>query len=370
MRAVAERVKAVARALGFDRVGIAEAGPTPGGERLRAWSERGYAGEMGFVTRRLPERLDPRRVLPGARSVIATALALPAPAAGGSEGDDSAGAPDGPRARVARYARGDDYHAVLRDRLGALGAALEPLAGAPVAWRAYADTGPVQERAWAAQAGLGWIGKNACLLDRELGSHLLLGVVLTDLALAPDAPQDDHCGACRACLDACPTGAFPAPGVLDATRCLSYATIEQRSGLPDALRPALGDWVFGCDVCQDVCPWNRRPDADARPDPLGLRARLAPRAPWHAPALAWLLSLGPEDWQRAVRRRALGRAPHRELLRNALVVAGNSGDGSLAPAVRRHAEGEDPVLAEHARWALARLEAAQATGRPGGSAGA
>ena len=224
-----------------------------------------------------------------------------------------------------------------------------------MAARAYVDTGPVQERVFAAYAGLGWIGKNTCLIHPRLGSYLFLGALLTDLALATDAREPDHCGSCRACLDACPTQAFVAPYVLDATRCISYLTIESRESVPVALREAHGDLVFGCDICQEVCPWNTRERRSVPPDRVGLRARLAPRPEWVGPALAWLLDLREDAWRLATRGTALRRAKHRGLLRNALVAAGNSGDASLLPQVRRHAESADAMLAEHARWALARL---------------
>jgi epoxyqueuosine reductase len=356
---ISGRVKAVGLALGFDRVGIAAAGETPGAERLQRFVAEGFAGEMDYVPRRLEERLDPRRLLPGARSVVAVALAMPRAAGEPPTADGTA------HARVARYARGDDYHEVLGERLRALASALEPLAGRPVASRTYVDTGPVQERAWAARAGLGWVGKNGCLIDRELGSHLFLGVLLTDLPLDADAPESDHCGTCRACLDACPTDAFPEPGLLDATRCLAYTTIELRGAIAEPLREAQGDWVFGCDVCQDVCPWNREPRSAPPADPMGLRERLAAKPAWREPALAWLTALRPEDWRVATRRSALRRAPYRQLLRNALVAAGHSGDASLVDAVRAHAGGADPLLAEHARWALAQL--GQARAEPAGS---
>jgi epoxyqueuosine reductase len=265
--------------------------------------------------------------------------------------------PAGSAFRVARYAGGEDYHDVLIDRVRALEAALSPLAGTPVRTRGYVDTGPVLERAFAAEAGLGWIGKNTCLIDPRLGSYLFLGVVLTDLALAPSAPEPDHCGSCRACLDACPTDAFPEPYVLDATRCLSYTTIELRGPIPDALRAGQGDLGFGCDVCQEVCPWNQRGRREVPADPLGLRARLAPREEWRAPALAWVLELSLEAWRDATRGTALRRTGYRGLLRNALIAAGNSRDASLVPLVRRHVDGADPMLAEHARWALERLSA-------------
>jgi epoxyqueuosine reductase len=343
-----ERVTAVARALGFDLAGVARAEPGRHAAFLRDWLARGYGGEMAYLARNAERRADPRRVLPGARSVIAVGLVYDP----GARPE-----PSGSAFRVARYAGGDDYHDVLIERVRALEAALSPLAGRPVRTRGYVDTGPVLERAVASDAGLGWIGKNTCLIHPRLGSYLFLGAVITDLALAPSAPdpEPDHCGTCRACLDACPTDAFPEPYVLDATRCLSYTTIELRGPIPEALRAGQGAWGFGCDVCQEVCPWNQRGRREVPPDPLGLRALLAPREDWRAPALAWVLELSQESWRAATRGTALRRTGYRGLLRNALVAAGNSRDASLAPLVRRHLEGGDPLLAEHARWALARL---------------
>jgi len=341
-----ERVAAVALALGFDLVGVARAEPGAHAAFLREWLARGYGGEMAYLARNAERRADPQQVLPGARSVIALGLVYDP----GARPE-----PSGHALRVARYAGGDDYHGVLIDRVRALEAALPPLADAPVRTRGYVDTGPVLERAFAADAGLGWIGKNTLLIHPRLGSYLFLGVVLTDLALEPGAAEPDHCGSCRACLDACPTGAFPEPYVLDATRCVSYTTIELRGEIPEPLRAGQGDWGFGCDVCQEVCPWNQRGRRAVPADPLGLRARLAPREEWRAPALAWVLGLSQESWQAATRGTALRRSGYRGLLRNALVAAGNSRDASLVPLVRRHSEGGDEMLAEHARWALARL---------------
>jgi epoxyqueuosine reductase len=341
------RIGELAREHGFARCGVARVERYPELARVREWLARGYAGEMAWIGRRVEERVDPRCVLPGARSVVALGLVYDP----GSPRDPEPG-----RRRVARYAGGADYHDVLLDRVRAFEAGLAPLLGRPVRTRGYVDTGPVQERAFAARAGLGWIGKNSCVIHPRLGSYLFLGVVLTDAELAADAPEPDHCGSCRACLDACPTAAFPEPYVLDATRCISYTTIESRGALPDALRTAQGDWVFGCDVCQEVCPWNLRERRRIPPDAQGLRARLAPREPWVAPTLAWLLALDEDSWRAATRRTALRRARYRGLLRNALVAAGNSSDASLVPLVRRHAQGDDALLAEHARWALARLE--------------
>jgi epoxyqueuosine reductase len=358
MSALAERVRALGLALGFDRVGFAPAAPAPRNAFLREWLARGYAGEMDYLARRVEERIDPRRLVAGARTLVAVALRYP-----------RAGAPRAPEsggARIARYASGDDYHDVLRERLSAFESGIAALAGARVALRSYVDTGPVLERAAAARAGLGWIGKHTLLIDPRLGSYLFLGIVITDLALPPDAEEPDHCGSCRACLDACPTGAFPEPYVLDASRCLSYTTIELRGAIPEALRAAQGDWVFGCDACQAACPWNER--AERKPAPASaasavLRERFAPRPSLENATLAELLALGEDDWRTATRRTALRRSKWRGLLRNVLVAAGNRGDPALRDAVARHVAGADPLLAEHARWALARIDAAESAPR-------
>ena len=237
--------------LGFDLVGIAPAGPLPGGERLARWVDAGAHGEMAYMAETAGVRADPRRFLPGAASVVCVAMSY----------HDAAEAPEtqrtGEKAVVARYARRRDYHDAIRSRLVRLGRFLgERAPGA--GWRPAVDTAPLLERELAQRAGLGWIGKNTCLINRTLGSELLLGELVTTLPLPPDEPETDHCGTCTACLDACPTRAFDGPHVLDARRCISYATIEHRSEFPKGVLPGLGAHVFGCDVCQAVCPWNRR----------------------------------------------------------------------------------------------------------------
>jgi epoxyqueuosine reductase len=342
-----DRALALGLAMGFDRVGVSPAEPTPQTEFLREWVARGFAGEMEYLGRRIEERVDPRRVLEGARSIVAVSL-VHDPGIEETSREPAVGT-------VARYAGGDDYHQVFRERLRAYETELRALAGREIRTKSYVDTGPVLERAHSARAGLGWIGKNTCLIDPELGSYLFLGVVITDLDLRAGSPEPDHCGTCRACLDACPTQAFDAPYVLDATRCLSYATIEQRGAIAEPIREAQGNRVFGCDVCQEVCPWNSRSRRSVPPDPLGLRRRLAPRSEWRTPSLEWLLALDEEGWRRATRRTAMRRPGFRGMLRNALVAAGNSGEPGLIPAVQRHAGGDDPLLADHATWALARL---------------
>lgn len=345
MKTLAERIRAAGIALGFDAVGFGPATPGSRDAFLDEWLARGYAGEMEWLARRREDRADPRRLLPNARTAIAVGLVY------------DPGEPIGLDVKIARYAGGEDYHEVLGDRLRAFEAALEALVPGPLASRSYVDTGPVLERSVAARAGLGWIGKNTLLLNQRFGSYWFLGVVLCDLELPHDAVETDHCGSCRACLDACPTDAFPEPYVLDARRCLSYSTIERSSTPPEELRSGQGSWVFGCDICQEVCPWNERGRRERPADPLGLRARLAPRQAWRQASLVWLLGLDEEAWRTNTRRTALRRAKYQGLMRNALIAAANAQDPSLVPAVRRHLGAPEPELAALADWALARLEA-------------
>jgi len=292
-------VKARALELGFDRVAIGPAVSPEHGEAMRRWLEAGYAGTMGYLERRLGERLEPARVLPGARSVVCVALNY-------YQGEP---APDPSWTPVARYAWGRDYHDVMTPRLEALAAVLSEAGGA--ASKAYVDTGPVLERDLAARAGLGWVGKNTMLLHPELGSWFLIGVLLTTAALDFDEPLPDRCGTCRACLDACPTGAFAAPYVLDARKCISYLTIEHRGPIDPALEGELGRWEFGCDVCQDVCPWNRKP-------PVTRERAFVPSAPY--PGAASIAVMSDEDLRARFAGTALLRAKPAGLRRNAAIA--------------------------------------------------
>jgi epoxyqueuosine reductase len=338
---LAARVKALALEAGFDLAGIAPVDPPAELAFFARWVDRGYAGEMSYLTGQVEARSDLRASFPWARSVIAVGLQYDTP---GPYSVDAAR----DRGWMARYAWGDDYHDVMGAMLRRLGERLAAEAG-PFRSRAYVDTGPIVERAWAAAAGLGAWGKNTCLLHPEHGSWFFLGELLTDLELAGDAPRADMCGSCTACLDACPTGALPAPYVLDATRCISYLTIEVKGAIAEDLRPAVGRHVFGCDICQDVCPWNRR-----RRHHGG--EAFAPRPGLLAPDLAELASLDDETFRARFSKSAVKRAKRRGLLRNVAVALGNAGDVSHRPVLERLARDDDPVVREHALWALRKLD--------------
>jgi epoxyqueuosine reductase len=281
-----------------------------------------------------------RTAFPWARSVLSVALQYDTPHDYSNQASPDAG-------WIARYAWGDDYHDVMKAMLDRLAGRLQAEMG-PLQARTYVDTGPIGERAYAAAAGVGAWGKNTCLLHPEHGSWFFLGEVVTDLELAPDEPRPDMCGSCTACLDACPTQAFPAPFVLDATRCISYLTIELKGSIAEEQRAGVGRHVFGCDICQDVCPWNRR---RRRHGALPFE----PRPGLVAPDLAELASLDLEQFRERFRRSPLKRAKRRGLLRNVAVALGNSGDLRRLPVLEALAADADPLVREHAQWAITRL---------------
>lgn len=362
-----------ARVVGFDLCGVAPADSLAELSHLKEWLERGYAGEMIYLSD--PRRADPRRVLEAARSLIVVALNYNTPHPYSTEWA-AAAANDPPRGWISRYAWGDDYHEVLGGKLETLLAAMRARFSEPFEVRAYVDTGPVVERIAAKHAGLGWLAKNTCLINEQLGSWLFLGVIVTTLDLSPtlapgEPPAADLCGNCTLCLDACPTRAFPAPYVLDARLCISYLTIELRGAIPEDLRPAMSHAVIGCDICQDVCPWNRKAAVTAL-------AALQPRKclsreenengrrgieiSFMAPEVEWLASLSHEEFREAFRASAAKRAKWRGIVRNAIVALGNSQIDRDSEAYARVtlllsklADSDDALVAEHARWALARL---------------
>jgi epoxyqueuosine reductase len=341
MEPLEPRLKRQAHALGFELVGIAPATPADGFDRYREWLERDFAGEMAYMNRLAEARRHPGSVLPEVRSVVMAGMNY---LAGGKE--------DGPRdgeGKIARYARGADYHEVLRERLGRL---LDWLRQERPGCRGrgVVDTAPLLERDFARRAGLGWFGKNTMLLNKRLGSYFFLGALLLDIELQPDPPHEtSHCGTCTACLDACPTDAFAGPGWLDSRHCVSYLTIELKGPVPEALRPGIGSWVFGCDVCQEVCPWNRKAPETAEP-------AFRPRPEFEAVDPAELLSLSQEEFRRRFGGTALMRAKRRGLLRNAALVLGNVGGMDALAALRRALADDEPLVREAAAWAIARIE--------------
>lgn len=340
------QILAWAAEIGFDRAGIAELAPAAGLEHYRQWIDRGDHAGMAYLARRIEERADARRLLPGARTAVVVALHY-APLAG----EAPVGGDLWPR--VARYARGGDYHELMRDRLLLL--AQRITASFPgTATRPYVDTGPILERELAAAAGLGAVGKNTNLLTRGAGSWFLLGELLTtlDLAASPPVPYD-VCGRCTRCLEACPTGALPAPWRLDARRCISYWTIEHRGTLPAEVRPLLGDWVFGCDVCQEVCPYNRHPLVADHPD-----LELPPER--RALDLTALLRLDESDYVERFRRSPMKRAKRDGLRRNAAVAMGNRRDPRYVPALSGVLADASAEVRRHAAWALGSIGGGEA----------
>jgi epoxyqueuosine reductase len=320
-----------ARREGFSGVGFARASRPPEFERFENWIRAGHHAGMSYLQETMGIRERPERVLPGARSVVC--LASPHAGGPGLAADGS---------RLARYALGADYHGTLRQRASRMIRAAELRIG-PFRSRICVDSTPVAERSFAAATGLGWIGKNGCLIDPERGSYLLLAEILTDLDLPPDEPAAERCGSCVRCLEACPTQAFLAPGLLDAERCLAYWTIEYRGPIPDDVKDRIGPWVFGCDICQEVCPWNN-------PLPTGARARdhsLPTRREW--------LEMGPGQWRRRWGATALNRAGRRGLQRNAAASAGSCGDSGSLPALAGSARVAEAGFADASAWARNRL---------------
>jgi epoxyqueuosine reductase len=338
----AAALKQRALEVGFDLCGVAPAVRHPRLARLASWIEEGRAGGMSYLRDSLDERVDPRSFLPTARSVISLGVvyntAHPYSLATTARSGHVA---------VARYAWGDDYHDVLRTRLRALVTWMAEVAGSGLEALTCVDDGPVQERVFAEQAGLGWIGKNTCLISPDLGSWLFLAAIVTNAALDPDRPAQDQCGTCTRCIEACPTGAIAEPYTVDATRCLSYLTIEQRGEVEEALRPQIHAQVYGCDVCQDVCPWNRR--AVTSDDPAW-----QPRDGLAFPRLLDLCRLSDEAWRPALKGSAMRRAGLRRLRRSLAYAAARLPAGDRAAALSAMAaepSAQFPEVADALRWA-------------------
>lgn len=333
------RVKAQAFGLGFDLAGIATLGVAETASYFDEWLARGFAGEMSYLPKWADKRRDTRLPFPGVSSALVVALNY-----GGTQ-------PSGP---IARYARGDDYHDVVIAKLEQLHSWIEMQVGNAVRGKAYVDTGPILERDLARRAGLGWFGKNTNLLNPGLGSFFFIGALLLDLELTPDAPfSADRCGTCRRCLDACPTNAFAEPRVLDSTRCISYLTIELRGAIPPEFRESMGELIYGCDICQDVCPWNVKfakeqtePAFQTREALISGDARTVARE---------LLAMDDAEYRAAYTGSPLKRAKRRGLARNAAVVLGNIGIRDDVTALVRALDDSEPLVRRHVVWALKRI---------------
>jgi epoxyqueuosine reductase len=409
-------IKQHALEAGFDLAGIAPASAHKDLEFLSQWVDKGFGGEMHYLAD--PKRENPRKVLPSVKSIICVGLIYntPFPYSTGisdlPQGGDDPHSNDTPKremhshAWISRYAWGKDYHAIMRSRLEQLRRAIEGLAP-DVETRVYVDTGPIVERAFARISGIGWMGKNTCLINEQKGSWFFLGVILTNLELELDLAAPDRCGSCTRCLDACPTGALVEPYVMEASRCISYFNIELRGAIPEEYRTAIGRNIFGCDICQDVCPWNHPPlsvvngpgyNGDAHNEDLSAesprrrpattdlpefqpmqievksRQPLAERPTQDAPAaepttaapfslfnpdIEALASISEGDFQRVFARSPIKRAKYRGWLRNLCVVMGNSGNCQFIPQLEAAAENSDPVVREHAAWALRRLRSSE-----------
>src|SRR5581483_10755458 len=338
----AAAIKAAAQRLGFELVGISPRRPAPHEQSFAEWLRRGLAGKLDYMQRSETLRRDPLQLVPWAASIVSVGMnyytdhARPAAAPGAATG------------WISRYAWGDDYHELMKRKLDDLLGAVRALCGREIQGRVFVDSGPVLERDFAGVAGLGWIGKNTHLISPKRGSWFFLGELFIDLPLAYDRPLRDRCGRCELCLKACPTGAFVGPYVLDARRCISYLTIELKDWMPEALRPLVGNHVFGCGICQEVCPYNVK----ARPTD---EPAYQPRTGLHAPDLIPFLALGEAEFRRRFRSSPILRAKRRGFLRNVAVALGNLKAREAVPALIRCLDDAEPLVRGHAAWALGRI---------------
>lgn len=341
-------VKDAARAAGFDVSGVAAIGAQPEFAHFPQWIEAGRAGDMKYLETRDEagrlKRASPDTVFPWARSVIVCAINYNAAQPRSIDEHESN------QGWISRYAWGrEDYHEAVMRRLRVVEEKFRATVSSEIMTRTYVDTGPVVERIYAKYAGIGWIGKNTCILNQQLGSWLFLGVILTSFEIEPDLPAADRCGTCTRCIDACPTHAFIGPYELDATRCISYLTIEKRGTIPENLRQGMGRQVFGCDICQDVCPWNRKAPITGAPE-FQAREGLV------NPALDWLANISEEEFREKFRGSAMKRAKRSGLRRNAVIAMGNTGRKEFVPALKKLKNDPDTVVSESAEWAITKLQ--------------
>ena len=346
--ALPDLIKSAVADAGFELCGIAPVQDFPELARFPEWIAEGHSGEMKYLESRDDSgnlrRASLHSVFPWARSVVVCAINYNTAHPYSTEVKEPA------RGWISRYAWSrEDYHDSVLRRLREVEEKLKQLSAfEQIETRSYVDTGPIVERVYAKYAGIGWLGKNTCLINQKIGSWLFLGVIVTSLELAPDLPAADRCGTCTRCIDACPTHAFVGPHQLDSNKCIAYLTIEKRGSIPKEYREGIGHQVFGCDICQDVCPWNRKAPATQKPE-------FHPREGFVNPALAWLAEIPEEDFRQTFRGSPVKRAKRNGLRRNALIAIGNSGDSSLLPVAERTTSDPEPSVAEAAAWARDQL---------------
>lgn len=341
----AKTIKERALELGLHLVGIAPAVRFPEADFYRQWFEKGFAGEMGYMTRNGEKREDCKTLFPPAQSVIVCGISYHSPTVVDSKEHSSAS-----KGWISRYAWGDDYHAIVKNKLSKLLEFIQQESSIPIEAKICVDTVPILERIYGRYAGLGWIGKNSCLINQQYGSWFFLGEILINLDLESDSPVSDRCDDCTRCLEACPAGALVAPHVLDARKCIAYLTIELRGIIPEEFRPSIGNNVFGCDRCQEVCPWNKKAKVSGLP-------AFSPREHLYYPPLEWLCSLSPDSFSKIFKNNPVKRTKLRGLLRNTVIAIGNSGASSLIPLLENTCNTAEPFVQIYIDWALRQCKA-------------
>jgi epoxyqueuosine reductase len=343
LQTLTQKIREEALSLGFFRVGFAPAGQPPHETHFKSWLESGFHGEMHYLERQSSKRMDPGLILAGARSVIVLAL---------NYSFDLTFGESFPIGKISRYAWGCDYHPIVKSRLDRL---LEFIRSQvpDVHGRSYVDSGPVMEKVWGAQASIGWMGKHTILITRDHGSRFFIGVILLDIELAYDQKAKDYCGTCDRCIQACPSRAITAPYLLDARRCISYLTVEFRGVIPHELRPLIGARIYGCDDCQDACPWNRKPV-------LATVKELEPRAEYYAPQLLYLADISQEEFDRRFANSPIRRITRDVFVRNIMVALGNSSQIESVPVLKRALQDSSPLVRAHAAWALGQISISDA----------
>ncbi|MGI9535396.1 MAG: tRNA epoxyqueuosine(34) reductase QueG [Thermodesulfobacteriota bacterium] len=340
---ITNSIKLEGHNIGFDLIGIAPVGDYPESQFYKKWLNKGYDATMTYMSKNQERRKDVRNIMPEAKSVISCAVNY------NTDYPYSISRKNSKRGWIARYAWGDDYHEVINDKLNKLKNFIEKNLGDKSSSRVYVDTGPVLERMYGKYSGIGWVGKNTCLINQEIGSWLFLGEIITSLELEYDNQVSDRCGTCTKCIDECPTDAIREPYVLDSSRCISYLTIENKGEIPEKYRKDIGNNVFGCDICQDVCPWNN--NAHTRADDSFL-----PREGLYQPDLRYLLDLEQEEFSKIFKNSPVKRAKRKGIIRNVLIAIGNTESSEYVDLVNRYLIDSDPLIRRHAVWALWKIQ--------------